>query len=277
VVEAGAVLALGLGTYIWSVLAGTSKPDPAAGSPRLSVVPATGKCVVSYAVWADSKAKGEFSAKVTLANRDDTAIDNWKLWFILPGDQTVTGNGSVQMIQTNNTVTVSSTDALEPLKTVSIPITGKYAANNSAPLAFMLNNRTCETFVSSAPGEPVRQVEHLSDGGVRLSPSPSSSTPVPGVSIDPTGGVHITPTTAPTTGPTTAPTTAATTLVTAEPTITIEPSLPGSQGPTTQPTTAPTTAPTTENTTAPADVTTPPTAPEDCDTADPTCTLAPST
>ncbi len=99
-----------------------------------------------------------------------------------------------------------------------MPITGRYTANNSAPLAFMLNNRSCETFVSSKPGEPARQVEHLSNGDVRLGPTPSSSTPLPGVSIDPRGVVHITPTTAPTTNPTTGPTTNPTIDPTTQPT-----------------------------------------------------------
>ena len=47
-------------------------------------------------------------------------------------------------------------------KALTMPITGWYDKNNAAPLAFSLNNRTCETFVSATPGAPSRQVEHLS-------------------------------------------------------------------------------------------------------------------
>ena len=64
-------------------------------------MPPTGKCVVSYAVWSD--ANGQFSAQVTLANRTDTAVENWKLWFLMPGDQTVSGNGKVQLDQQDRT------------------------------------------------------------------------------------------------------------------------------------------------------------------------------
>jgi len=76
-----------------------------------------------------------------------------------------------------------------------MPISGGYRARNPAPLAFMLNNRSCETFVSSKPGEPVLLVQHQPNGQVRLVPVTAASNPVPGVSIDPDGGVHFTPVT----------------------------------------------------------------------------------
>ncbi|MFF5294730.1 serine/threonine-protein kinase [Paractinoplanes globisporus] len=201
-VVAGAVLLLGIGTYAWSLTSSiTGTEAHPRGTPQPSVVPATGKCVVSYAVWSD--ANGQFKAQVTLANRNDSAIGAWKLWFIMPGDQVVSGNGKTQLTQKSNGVTVQSSVPLQPRTTLTVPITGTYQVNNTPPLAFMLNDHTCETFVSSKPGEPSRQVEHLSDGGVRLGPTASSAsaTPVPGISIDPQGVVHITPTTAPTTPP----------------------------------------------------------------------------
>jgi serine/threonine-protein kinase len=201
---AGAVLLLGTGTYGWSLASGTGH-DPAGTDDKAqpSVVAATGKCVVSYAVQED--ANHQFKAKVTVANRsNDDAIEPWKLWFILPGDQILSGTRTLE--QSGNTVTMSSPTALAPLKAVTVPVTGAYTRNNTAPLAFMLNGKTCETFVSAAPGAPARQVEHLSNGETRLSTAPSSSNPLPGVSINPTNGtVVISPTksTPPTTGATT--------------------------------------------------------------------------
>ncbi|MFC7276982.1 serine/threonine-protein kinase [Paractinoplanes rhizophilus] len=200
---AGAVLLLGAGTYAWSLA--NNVPGSASSrrsvAPQPSVVPATGKCVVSYAVW--SEANGQFKAQVTLANRADVPVDNWKLWFIMPGDQVVSTSGKSQLTQAGQGVTVTSAAPLRPQTTLNVPITGTYQQNNTAPLAFMLNNRTCETFVSAKPGQPSRQVEHLSDGTVRLGATPVASNPTVGVSVDPGGIVHITPTTAPATTPVT--------------------------------------------------------------------------
>ncbi|WP_433365760.1 serine/threonine-protein kinase [Actinoplanes sp. CA-142083] len=258
---AGAVLLLGAGTYAWSLtsnLTGSSGAGRHAATPQPSVVPATGKCVVSYAVWSD--ANNQFKAQVTLANRADAPIDNWKLWFIMPGDQVVAGSGKSQLTQAGQGVTVTSASPLKPQTTLNVPITGHYQLNNTPPLAFMLNNRTCETFVSSKPGEPSRQVEHLSDGTVRLGATPAASNPSVGVSVDPGGIVHITPTTAPPTTPTTGatnPTTGSTTGAT-QPTTgatTTQDTLAPKPG---ENTTSPTPTETTATTTEPAvDPTTP--------------------
>ncbi|MCU7724811.1 protein kinase [Actinoplanes sp. KI2] len=268
-VAAGFVLLLGAGTYSWSLVSNLNPNAGAGGTPQPSVVPATGKCVVSYAVWSD--ANGQFKAQVTLANRDDVPVDNWKLWFIMPGDQTVTGGGKSVLTQADRAITVTSSAPLNPQTTLNVPITGQYVQSNTPPLAFMLNNRTCETFVSAKPGEPSRQVEHLSNGHVRLGPTASASTtPVPGISIDPSGIVHITPTTAPvTTAPvaTTGPTaTEATTVPTTGTTSTQTPIFPTPKSSEASPTptpTATTTDPIVQPTTSPASP--PPTATLDCD------------
>jgi serine/threonine protein kinase len=271
---AAAVLLLTGGMYGWSLVSGTDEHKASGAAPPLpqpSVVPPSGKCVVSYAVWSD--ANGKFSAQVTLANRNDTAVKNWKLWFILPGDQTISGNGKVALTQKANTVTVSSRSALSPQKAVILPITGRYAKRNAPPLAFSLNGATCETFVSSKPGEPSRQVEHLSDGQVRLGSTPSTTTPVPGISIDPVGIVHITPTTPPATKPGGLPGTTPATIPTT--TGAVEQPPDGTGGGTTgsvepgPPTSESATDPTTDPTTAPVEITTtvetPPTPTFTCD------------
>jgi serine/threonine-protein kinase len=277
-VAAGLVLLLGGATYAWSLANNaTSSSAHGRGTPQPSVVPANGKCVVSYAVWSD--ANGQFKAQVTLANRADSPVDKWKLWFIMPGDQIVSGNGKSLLTQNDRGVTVTSSAPLNPQTTLNVPITGRYQLNNTPPLAFMLNDRTCETFVSSKPGEPSRQVEHLSDGNVRLGATASTSaTPVPGISIDPQGIVHITPTTAPRTTPALGGSTSTTTPTT-------DPIVDPTTAPTTAPTTdppaspipTPTTSPTTPPTTATTTVETPPpatTQANDCQ-FDPTCTTAP--
>src|SRR5262249_7962573 len=150
-----------------------TNPTAALGAtPQPSVIPATGKCVVSYAVWSDTGpragAPGQFKAQVTLANRDDTPVSNWKLWFLMPGDQTLSGRGQGHRTQAGPAIPVSSGAALQGQGTLTVPIGGRYLESNTPPLAFMLNGRTCETFVSAKPGEPAKQVVNLSNGQKKL-------------------------------------------------------------------------------------------------------------
>ncbi|MFC3990144.1 serine/threonine-protein kinase [Actinoplanes siamensis] len=182
-------------TYGWS-LAAPPKGDERANAvtPGPSVVPAAGNCIVSYAVW--SQEKGRFKAQVTLANRGDRAVEDWKLWFLMPGDQTVSGQGKVDLLQDNRAVTVQSAAALEPQENTTLEISGRFVRSNAAPMLFQLNGKTCQAYVSGEPGEPSRPVEQLSDGTVRLGAPATDSTPVPGISVDTGGIVHITPTSA---------------------------------------------------------------------------------
>jgi serine/threonine-protein kinase len=272
-VVAGAVVVLGLGTYGWSLAAVANRHNQAetvAGLGEPSVVASSGKCVVSYAVWTDGN--GKFTARVTVANRNDSPVNAWKLWFIMPGDQIVSGNGKVRLTQDANTVTLASAVALGPRKSVTLPISGRYQVSNAAPLAFTLNDNTCDTFVSSKPGEAPKQVQQLSNGKVQL--VPTSGNPAPDISIDPGGVVHIKPTTP---APTTAPTPTGSTLLTLDPTTsptattkTTDPVAPKPPpGPSSTTTTTPTTAPTTTSPTPPTP--TPSSPPIDCDEFDPTC------
>ncbi|WP_157437509.1 serine/threonine-protein kinase [Actinoplanes subtropicus] len=197
-VAASLVLLLGGATYAWSLVSNVTGTSARGATPQQAVVPPTEKCVVSYAVWAD--ANGQFKAQVTVANRADAPVDNWKLWFIMPGDQVISGNGKSLLTQADRSITVTSSAPLKPLSTLSVPISGRYTESNLPPMAFSLNDQTCETFVSAKPGEPSRLVERLPNGKLRLGPK-ASSTPVPGISIDPKGGVHITPISVPPTTP----------------------------------------------------------------------------
>jgi serine/threonine-protein kinase len=214
---AGGVLALGLSLYGYSLASANGKSGNVAEAPP-TLLSAPGKCVVSYAVKSDEG--GKFAARVTLANRDEVPINNWSLWFILPNNQLITDKGKARLAQDGNTVTVKSKAPLGGLKTITMDIKGSYTEGNQPPLAFQLNSRTCDAFVSPKPGEPVRAVER--QGGTdRLSVNPTSSNPLPGVSIDPTGGVTITPTTKPTNGTvlTVGPTATVTTTKTTKPVV----------------------------------------------------------
>jgi len=261
------VLLLGLGTYGFS-FTGRQGDRNLAALPQPNVVPATGRCVVSYAVQSDENR--QFKAEVTLANRNDSPIENWRLWFIMPGDQVLSGHGKVPLSQEDHSVTVFATAALKPQKALTLPIYGTYTNNNAAPLAFSLNNRTCETFVSATPGAPSRQVEHLSNGGVRLGAMPSSDTPLPGVSVGPGGVVTINPTSRPTNRPTSSPTPTKTSTSTPSPSAStsskpVDPNPPTSSAPPTTPSTTPSATQTTTTVATPPDLSDP------CDKADPDC------
>jgi serine/threonine-protein kinase len=187
-VGAATVLLLGAAAYGWSLAAGDrSTPSGTTKNavlPQPSVVPASGKCVVSYAVRKDENK--QFDATVTVANRDKTAIRNWNLWFIMQGDQKVTGIGGFKVSQENTAVTVQSSRELSPQKSVTMNLTGQYSKSNAAPMVFQLGGQSCETYVSGKPGAPSRPVQRLSNGQVRLGPPVTSSRP--GLFIPPGGG-----------------------------------------------------------------------------------------
>ncbi|WP_412751738.1 protein kinase domain-containing protein [Krasilnikovia sp. M28-CT-15] len=269
----GALVAFGAGA--WAVAGTVPGRNAANVTPQPSVLAANGKCVVSYTVWSDDGKR--FKAAVTVANRDTVPIKDWDLWFVMPGDQTMSGNGKLKLDQQDRGVTLTSADALSPLRTTTMQITGRYSESNAAPMVFQLDGKTCETFVSGKPGEPSRPVEHLAGGGVRLGPVPTTSNPVPGISIAPNGlavpvpvvstpGAATTPTAGATTPPagTTGPATPSSAASTTTPP---PPKPPGDDTPTTDPTTeSPTTAPTTNS--PPPSPSLPPPDPADQDPAD---------
>jgi serine/threonine-protein kinase len=183
IIVAGAVALFGAAAYAWSLTSADSKQTTV--SPEPSVLAANGKCVVSYTVWSDDGTK--FKASVTVANRDTKAINDWKLWFLMSGDQIVSGNGKEKLNQSDQGVTVTSNAALDPQKSKTMEVTGRYKESNAAPMVFQLDGQTCETYVSGKPGAPSQPVEHLTDGTTRLGPVPTSSTPAPGITILPNG------------------------------------------------------------------------------------------
>ena len=190
-ISAGAFLLVGVAAYAWSLAAAGGGKDGPAVLPQPSVVAASGKCVVSYAVYSDDGKR--FDATVTVANRDKTAIKNWNLWFIMQGDQTVSGGGkgSFKLEQENTAVTVKSTASLSAQKSVTLNLSGRYARSNAAPMVFQLGGQTCETYVSGKPGEPSRPVQRLSNGQIRL--GPPTTTPAPGITIGNNGIVTLGP------------------------------------------------------------------------------------
>ncbi|MEU4215911.1 serine/threonine-protein kinase [Actinoplanes sp. NPDC026623] len=245
----GAVAALTL-VALSAAFANSDKPGDGAAGVLPTTIAASSKCVVSYAVWSDSN--NRFKAAVTIANRDTTAIKDWKLWFVMPGDQVVSGNGALKLDQQGRGVTVESKKVLSPQQTETLQFTGRYKASNAAPMVFQLGGETCQTFVSPAPGAPSQPVEHLTNGTVRLGPVPTKESPIPGISINPSGvavpvpvGTTGTVTTAPAPGTATATATATATQTAINlPTGNDGGVVPGPPEGTTPPTTPPTTEPT---------------------------------
>jgi serine/threonine protein kinase len=178
---AGAVL---IATIAVAALAGDNKQTviPNAGSTTLA---GSNKCVVSYAVW--SQENNRFKAAITIANRDTRAVEDWKLWFVMPGDQVVSGNGKLKLNQQGRAVTMQSKTVLAPQQTQTLEFTGRYQASNAAPMVFQLAGETCQAYVSPEPGAPSRPVEVLDNGQIRLGAPATKDTPIPGISINPSG------------------------------------------------------------------------------------------
>jgi serine/threonine-protein kinase len=202
------VLAIGA-VYAYSL---TAQDDNASVVGQPTVVPPDGNCVVSYAVWSEDPTRDTFKAQVTVANRDAAPIANWRLWFVINGDQVISRKlnegentpasySNAKLTQQGTAVTIASDNALTAQRPTTVTISGRYQQSNAAPMAFKLNDKTCETFVSSRPGEPSRPVQHLSNGTTRLGPLPSTSTPAPGITIDQNGIAQVQPTVKPTAGP----------------------------------------------------------------------------
>jgi serine/threonine-protein kinase len=178
---AGAVLIAGVALAALTE-DGSPPTTPHAGATTLA---GSSRCVVSYAVWAQDNHR--FKAAITIANRDALAIRDWKLWFVMPGDQVVSGNGRLKLDQQGRGVTVQSKTVLSPQQTQTLEFTGRYKDSNAAPMVFELGGHACQTFVSPAPGAPSQPVEQLENGTLRLGPAPTRDTPIPGISIDPSG------------------------------------------------------------------------------------------
>ncbi len=261
----GALVLIGGGAYAWTLASSEpDRPGVIQARPTPSVLAASGKCVVSYAVRSDDGAR--FKASVTVANRDNVAVKNWNLLFVMKGSQVVSGVGKLDLDQQGTIVTVKSSETLSAQKAVTLDIAGRYTGANSAPMAFMLGDQNCETYVSPKPGEPSRPVVRLPNGEVRLGEPVKK--PQPGLTIGP-GGVVIPipgpvnsgqPTTATTTNPTTTATTPGSTTTTPVSACNLNPSDPlcsQAPAPPTQTSSPPTTAPTTVTTTPPTETASP--------------------
>ncbi|MDT5041550.1 MAG: eukaryotic-like serine/threonine-protein kinase [Actinoplanes sp.] len=193
---AGIMVAVGAGAFVWS-LASVNDKSPA-NSPAL--LAADGRCVVSYAVWADTGST--FKSLLVVANRDTAPMRDWSLRFVMPGDQSVSGTGELRLSQTSSAVQVATGKDLAPQASATMQITGRYVQNNDAPMVFNLDGHSCQAYVSGSPGEPSRPVQHLSDDTTRLGPVPAAAgTPVPGLSTAPNGMAVPVPTDPPTAEP----------------------------------------------------------------------------
>lgn len=206
-VVVAAVGVLGLATWAWAL---TAVPGASGkGAPAPTVLAANGKCVVSYAVYSDDGKR--FKATVTVANRDNRAIKNWNLWFIMQGDQVLSGAaGKVSLDQQGTAVTVKGSELLSPQKSKTLTITGRYAESNKAPMVFELGDEKCATYVSERPGAPSKPVVRLPNGDIALG-DPVQDNPVPGLSVGP-GGIVIPVSIPPKSSPTAAVSTSATTV-----------------------------------------------------------------
>jgi serine/threonine protein kinase len=250
-VAAGLMVLAGAATYAWSLTA-AGTPSKAIAQP--TVVAADGKCVVSYTVFSDADKK--FKASVTVANRDTVPVKNWTLWFVMPGDQIMSGNGKERLTQQAQGVTVTAGATLAAQGAKTMQVTGRYKESNAVPQMFQLDGKNCETYVSSKPGAPSVPVQHLSDGSTRLAPTKTADTPVPGLSTAPNGVVIPIPVASLTTPPTFAATPTTPVPTTPVPTTTSPRTVApnpegGSSAPTSAPTSDPTTSPTPDETTPP--------------------------
>jgi serine/threonine-protein kinase len=158
-VAAGALVAVAAAGFGWTVWDGAA---PQGGAVANAAPPQS--CLVTYAVLADNGRT--FKAGVLVTNNSPRPVDDWDLRFVLPGDQKVTGAGTVKLKQQGRDVTAASTSAIPPRRTFQLNLKGGYRESNAVPVAFALNDQLCDALVSPKPGAPARLVPNVPDRGV---------------------------------------------------------------------------------------------------------------
>ncbi|HET9518445.1 MAG TPA: cellulose binding domain-containing protein [Actinoplanes sp.] len=202
VVTTGAVVAVGVAGYGWTSWGGL----PQRGDGAALAAGATRTCFVTYAVLSDKDEK--FTAGVLITNNSSQPARDWRLRFVMPGDQRVAGGGGFTLTQQGHDVTAGSTAVIEPLRTTQLKLTGRYRQSNPVPMLFTLNGRLCEALVSPKPGDEAALVPNLPgttvNGGGFPVPPPNV---VPSLSTGPNGVVTVTVPPTRTAGPTSRPVT----------------------------------------------------------------------
>lgn len=181
----GALAAIAVGGFVRTEWAGGKDSQQVQAAPQAPAATATGKCVVTYSV--RTQADDKFTAGLTVTNRAATAIRQWTLRFILPGDQNLAATRGGTLRQLGHDVTVSSRRVINANRTVVVDLAGDYRSANDAPVAFDLNGTVCDVYLSATPGAPPRQVKTLPNGAVALAAPVAPGVPVPGLTTGPGG------------------------------------------------------------------------------------------
>ncbi|HEX5405757.1 MAG TPA: cellulose binding domain-containing protein [Pseudonocardiaceae bacterium] len=91
---------------------------------------------------------GGFNSSIAITDTGTTAVNNWTLQFIFPGNQTVSAGWGGNFSQTGNVVTVTAPSYALNLAagTTTTPgFNGGYTGTNPMPTAFTLNGQPCTT------------------------------------------------------------------------------------------------------------------------------------
>lgn len=89
---------------------------------------------------------GQFKAKVTISNTGTTKLNDWKLTFTFPGDETISSAWNTTFTQTHAGVSAMSTDydaVILPGASQSLGFLGTWNSSDAAPASFRINGTTC--------------------------------------------------------------------------------------------------------------------------------------
>ncbi|WP_204289076.1 cellulose binding domain-containing protein [Microbispora amethystogenes] len=133
--------------YTFQVVARDAAGNLSAASAPYTAVAQSDTPPVSCAVtYTQSAWKGGLTASVKITNTGTTAIDGWKLTFLLP-TQHLTKGWSARWTQSDSVVTAENYDwnkTIKPGRSVSIGFNATFPGNqNTPPMSFTLNQRSC--------------------------------------------------------------------------------------------------------------------------------------
>jgi serine/threonine-protein kinase len=152
----GVLVVLALGVVTCSAMSGGSSGPPAAAAPGRTTTPAPTSrqaCMVRYQTRNDGS--GAFAVDITVGNSGPDPVAHWALSMTFPGDQQVSGVGSVGVAQTGTHVVFNGGGDLRPGQEVSFSFTGRYTGTNPLPTVFSLNEVICSYVLIGATGATI--------------------------------------------------------------------------------------------------------------------------
>lgn len=119
----------------------------ATATAALSIVQPVSPPTFCHVAYSPNQWGGGFTANVTINNTmSSTAINNWTLTFIFPGDQKITNAWNATVSQTGENVSATNESynaTIPPGGSQSFGFQGTWTSSDASPLVFFVNGTVC--------------------------------------------------------------------------------------------------------------------------------------